>query len=218
MSKPIVSSKKNYLSKKITFTSTLNTSDFEVMYRIKLKRICKGYSQQELAFLLGKPKDYITARERLEDKKGYTFLDINKLAFILDYDCPSFVPVKASKIIATYTGSEVRENEKIYHEISIKAGASHKLLFKLEEDDPEINHFPASEERQLNKLKTFLATLCEIGYFSQERAPFEIFGCCSRTIPGHISVRLIEQAVNHCISQKKIRKVERREYITYQSV
>ena len=168
--------------------------------------------------MLGKNKEYISARERLEGKKGYSFLDIDKLAFILNYDCPSFVPVKASKITATYTGSEIRENGKIYHEASIKDGTSHKLLFKIEEEDPEVIPFPVSEERQLNKLKAFLTALCEIGYFSRERTPFEIFGCCSRTVSSYISVHLVEQAVNHCIEQKKIRKVMKREYATYQSI
>ena len=216
MSKPIISSKGDDQPKKITFIGTLNTSEFEIMYRIKLKRICRGYSQQELAFLLGKNKDYISVRERLEGKKGYSLLDLNKLAFILDYEPPTFVPAKANKITATYKGSDVRENGKIYHEVSIKSGASHKLLFKLEEEDLEVIHFPEDEERQLTRLKTFLITLCEIGYFAEERTPFEILSCCSRTVPGYTRVRLIERAVNYCIEQKKMRKVLRREYITYQ--
>ncbi|HJU46070.1 MAG TPA: hypothetical protein VJ647_04755 [Chitinophagaceae bacterium] len=211
MPKPIIS------PKKLTFTGTLPAIDFEIMYRVKLKRICRGYSQQELAFLLGKNKDYITARERLESKKGYSFLDLNKLAFILDYEPPTFVPAKADKKTATYKGSEVRENGKIYHEVSIKAGASYKLLFKMEEEDLEIIHFPEDEERQLTKLKTFLTALCEIGYFAEERTPFEILGCCSRTVPGYTRVRLIERAVNYCIEQKKIKKMARRDYITYRN-
>lgn len=217
MPKPIASSKNKDFSKKLTFTGTLNTSEFEIMYRVKLKRICKGYSQQELAFLLGKNKDYISVREHLEGKKGYSFLDLNKLAFILDYEPPTFVPAKADKHMAIYRGSEVRENGKIYYEVSIKAGAAHKLLFKLEEEDLEVIHFPEDEERQLTKLKTFLTTLCEIGYFAEERTPFEILGCCSRTVPGYTRVRLIERAVNYCIEQKKIRKAIRKEYTTYRN-
>lgn len=206
-------SKKEAVSNKITFTGTMHSVDFDVMCRIKLKRICQGYSQKELAFLLGRDKDYISAKEQFKSKRGYTLDEINRLAFILEYNCPSFVSANPGKnTIATYIGSETKENGKIYHEVQTNLS---KILFKIEEDDTQITTFLASEERQLARLKVFIDSLCEIGYFLEVRTPFQIFLCCSRTVPGYINPRLVEKAINHLVQQKEIKQIVKGGYISY---
>lgn len=213
-------SNKKEVSNRITFTGTMHAIDFEVMYRIKLKRICKGYSQQETAFLLGKSKDYISIRERFGSKKSYTAGEIGDLSLILDCESPSFLPRNPHKDgYNMYIGQEIRANGKIYHEARIKGkGAkSTELIFKLEEDDPEVIDFPDSEQLQLARLKILLFALCEIGFFTGTKTPWQVFYHCSRLLTHYISPRLIEQVVNHFIKERKINKVIKDGYIVYKS-
>lgn len=207
-------------SKQLIFSGSMHAVDFEVMYQIKLKRICRGYSQQETAFLLGKDKNYIVAKERLENKKSYTTGEIGRLALILDYDSHSFIPRNFTKEgYNSYIGKEIKEKGKIYHEIRIKEknGNANKLLFKIQEDDPDVVYFPESEKLQLERLKILLTALYETGYFTGTKTPLQIFLCCSRLLTNYINPRLVEQAINHFIQQKKISKQIEDNEIAYRS-
>ncbi len=162
------SNQANSSPKKLMFTGVMNSVDFEVMYRVKLKRICMGYSQQEVAFLMGKEKNYISLKEHFVRRTAYRVSDIGRLSILLDCENSSFVARNSVKDqFNTYIGYETRSDGKILHEVFVKEkGDKRKLVFKIEEDDPEVINYPDFENTKFEKLKLLLLTLREIGYFN----------------------------------------------------
>lgn len=210
-------SQKKANAKKETFTGIMHTVDFEVMYKVKLKRIGKEYSQEQTAFLMGKHKGYISAKERFETSKGYTVEDICRLSSFLDLDPPSFIPPKYIKGENTYIGVEFREAGKIYHEARVQAEKNKpgKFLFRLYEHDQSIILHPESQEQQFNKLKVFLDVLWDAGYFNEAKTPAEIFARSKRLMQHYITPSLVERVINYFIAKKKIKKILDNGYNVY---
>lgn len=66
--------------------------DLSVSARVNKLRLAKGYTQDDLAAVLGCTRFYISRLESANDKKGYNLEHLNRIAFELDCTLWDLIP------------------------------------------------------------------------------------------------------------------------------
>jgi len=169
----------------------------DLIYRVKLKRISLGYSQAELSFLLGYPKDHIELIEDLSNEKEYMLSNLLSLAYIFNCQPRSLFSecLPPNEYIQVRSEKKILGNRIYYEAWRVNETEAEELLYKLFEDDPSLNCSSRKIEK-VEKVMNLIDELFNDGFFDEPKNALEIFHQCQNKIGADILPRFIESALN----------------------
>lgn len=184
-------------------------SVFDTLYLIKLNRIARSLSPEELSFLIGRPANYLESKEGLF-VGDLTVKDLYWIAAAF-YLPPTMIFMRKShmdKKIKVKV-SKVKQHGIISHIAEMKDGIrAPKLLFKLYEyKTPLTKKDKEKNAQQLSLLIKTIGNLLQQAYFNKGfRRPLEIYNHCSAITKIYIRPYLLKKALNtYCAPDKKPR-------------
>ncbi|MGV3527327.1 MAG: hypothetical protein ACO1OO_00375 [Flavisolibacter sp.] len=186
----------------------------DIAYLVKANRIGRGYSAEELSFLIGHSKDYVAGRELALPHKDFTVLDLYTLAKLFNQFNVFFFfmrnPQELKMIWVKATLS--REENRVVHRLERKRDdGENELLFQLYEyDAPLPESAIESDRKELERLVKYVGGLLRRGWFTDSRTPLEIFQRCCAGLKRDIRPRLLEKALasytkqpNHLLERRR---------------
>ena len=169
---------------------------FETIYRIMLKRIGKGYTAEQLSFLIGAPERYIQEIEELE-RPFYSPQDLDRIVIALEESNPeSLFPRSESETIYRIIVCKEYDQGKFIHAYyRVNEDDHQEELFRLyEEGSPEFNDMIKSEET-IDLVSDTIEVLIRTGYFYEPKIPYEIFETINKLRPEPINPYFIQFAL-----------------------
>lgn len=159
-----------------------------LLYHIMTKRILKGYSAEDLAFLTGLELNYFTELEMLmsADKK-LKYLEENRsllkeVGFDEVFGIPYYDTVHACRII------KITTRDHIFYQLEKKNPKNEfEILFVLMDETRTIDPWEEFHERDRNQIEALVRTLIDIGYFDFPVKPYDIYKKCQSFLRNQIS-------------------------------
>jgi transcriptional regulator with XRE-family HTH domain len=217
------------------FRLLMSSLEFDMTYRTREIRIKKGFSPEDLSFLLGYNKNFVREIEDPTNKKSYDISLLNYLPKILECSIQKFISnhlpgdnhirIKAKKWI---------KGNKAYYEINQLAdGNTQKSLikFQFEENLPLLKKKDKNKVLQKMKIgrpkkgektiadtiiskkesdiRKLVVNLFEGNFFSEPKTPFYIFNYCRTIIGEEITCEYVERALSMFTGKKKFPKLKR---------
>jgi transcriptional regulator with XRE-family HTH domain len=170
--------------------------ELDTIYRIMLKRIGKGYTAEQLSFLIGAPEGYIQEIETLE-RPFYTTQDLDRITIALEESNPeSLFPRTENETIYRIIVSSSFEQGKFVHAYyRVYEDDQQEELFRLyEEGSPEFDDMMKSEET-VDLVGDTIDVLIRTGYFYEPKSPSEIFKTINNLRPEPINSYFIQFAL-----------------------
>lgn len=189
----------------MNYLSEITETQFQIIYKVMIKRIAKGYSAEQLSYLLGRPRNYI-AKVECFDHDCYHVTELSRIALALEEnDYTSFMPetiiddkvkISMEKNLAgdtcTYTCASVtREHQR-------------KIRFVLQEyiGRRVFLGFSGIRDYDLLILLDMVEVLIRDGYFRKLRSPLDIFTSINRFLKFVISPYCLQLVLDsYCESQ-----------------
>lgn len=171
----------------------------DLFYLIKLNRIGKNYSMEELSFLIGKNKKYMIKREKSLRPDLLLTKELCLIADVFDMQAPSlFMNSRGDYETVIMRASIVKKNGNIIHTIEKKVdGGRIELLCQLYEYGKVSGTARKREEKELAALIMVVGEVVNGSFFDKEvRSPFEIFLHCKRLMKRDIRPCLLEKALD----------------------
>jgi transcriptional regulator with XRE-family HTH domain len=159
----------------MTFSKNISAFQLYSIYRIMLKRIAKGYTAEQLAFLIGAPERYISDVESLE-RPFYTIDELNRITLALEESNPgSLYPSISNEDELKMVVYREQQHCMIVHTYcSVDKENNEQELFRLQEEDYiELHDLDQSET--LDLVIDIIAVLIRSGYFYEPKLPCEVF-------------------------------------------
>lgn len=167
------------------------------MQRVMLKRISKGYSAEELSFLIGCKSDFVAAVEGLK-VVGYTCKDIRRIAKALEErDLCSFFNPLDEEVLAEVQMEHIEEGGVLVHRCTLYSLGVHRVILLLNEPVLENQQPIGGNSSGFDMAMEGLKLLLNSGYFSIARTNQQIFKRINRFLgAGSIRPYELEQAMS----------------------
>jgi transcriptional regulator with XRE-family HTH domain len=169
-------------------TKTLTVYQLEILYRILLQRIAKGYSARQLAFLIGAAPEYIEEVEGFQ-RPFYTGDDLDRISLALEEEhLQNLYPSVAddSKLLLSVQKHRYKDRW-VYTYCRIDEQNEEEVLYMLREDaDPQLDDLPEGDDI-LAIVEDTIDVLVRSGYFYEAKLPYEVFLAINRLLPTYIS-------------------------------
>ncbi|EHQ24805.1 helix-turn-helix domain-containing protein [Mucilaginibacter paludis] len=191
----------------------------DMIYRLQMKRIAAGYTQEELSFLLGYPPDQVGRIERFDTDALVYLTDLNRLAIIFDCELLALAPgypVSQQKIeiLTDHDQDSFRNYYSIYR---LGAVDQSELLYKIMEDRPEFACQLKDKEAIQVKIKELISRLITGGSFTKGMEAWDIYQCSRGKMQRRYPPRLLQEVLQKYVSgdrpRLEARTVEKR--VTY---
>jgi len=176
----------------------MTDNHLEIIYKVMMKRIVKGYSPVQLSFLIGRPQDYVERVEAFQ-LPCYTTGEISVIALALaDEDYKSYFPIVRYDDILRVSIEKTRRNNKYYYECYtyIRIQTPH-LRFMITEDAPESQVLKAAAMDPMNfsVVQDAILIIAGEGFFSVPRLPLDIFHRVNTLLSTTVNIYTLELAV-----------------------
>ena len=159
-------------------TTEMTVYDLEILNKVMMRRITKGYTSFELSFLIGRPLDYIRNVESLKSPI-YNRTELSVIAAALgdedhygylpsDDDCDDLLQVSMQKTL--------RDN-KFYYTCTTHSGSPEAgIRFMVYEDSRIDEHAKnkAASIRHINLIRDAVLYIKSSGFFATPKMPFDI--------------------------------------------
>ncbi len=180
----------------------ITSGELENIYQVMIKRIAKGYTAEQLSFLIGKEAGYISAIELL-DAPFYTISELKKIALVLEEnDLNSFFLKESDETSLLVVMERDDEGNTRKHTCSIIDEDQEKQppLFLIKEDISEdlAENMTSKEDWEIANKAVKL--LIRSGYFYEAKMPFEVCQSVNRFLTIPVSPFYIQQALNSLIT------------------
>jgi hypothetical protein len=185
----------------------------DLVYLIKISRISRNYTAQELAFLVGKPGNYIAEREQLLPGKHFTLTDMVRLADVFDRQLTSMYmnnPLDLEKIAVRVTVR--KENGAILHSIEQREGNGviKRLCLLYEYEITVTGAEKEMQEKQLAQIIKSIGKMIANNYFNRKpRRALEIFRYSSNILRQDIYPHLLQKALAQFTGKHKTARLKR---------
>lgn len=189
-------------------------STVDLIYLIKLNRIGRHFSAEELSFLIGRNKKYITSREETLSGTMLQMDDIFMAAFVFDRDITSMYMRTSHgyKKILVQASSIKKKDGKIVYTIEQKMGDGEvELLCQVYEYSRSSsgNARKVDEEELAQLIKTIEGAVRE-GYFDEGiYGPLEIFRYCREKTEKEVHPWLLEKALAVCMRSNQYPRLQK---------
>jgi transcriptional regulator with XRE-family HTH domain len=197
---------KQYPHNSLPSNDEVYSSFVDLVYLVKINRISKGFSTEELSFLIGRAKNYIETRESLLPRKDFTMRDICWLAEAFGIVPPSlFMNNSGIPDKIRVRTSVVKQNGITYHITErIEENGEPQLFYQLYEYTEPTPDEIKRDQQQLDELIRTVGKLLHGKYFDKNiRRPLEIFQHCRSITKKDIRPRLLQKALDtHTASDK----------------
>ena len=168
----------------------------ETLYRVMMLRMAKGYTAEQLNYLIGAPYHFVADVESLI-KPPYTGDQLDRITEALgDGNAESFFPLKEDETVVKIAVYKEYERGKIAHTYyQVDENGNEEELFRLLEDEfPDEDEIP-NFENTLQLVKDLLEIMFRSGYFAETRTPCEIFHKINTLLTVPVSPYFIEAAM-----------------------
>ena len=175
-------------SKKMKTTKTLTVFQLEILYRILLQRIAKGYTARQLAFLIGATPGYVEEVESLQ-RPFYTPDDLERISMALEEEhLQNLYPSVADDNELLISVQKQKYKDRwVYTYCRIDEQNEEEVLYMLREDaDPELDDLPEGDDI-LSIVADTIDVLVRAGYFYEAKLPYQVFQSINKLLPSYIS-------------------------------
>ncbi|QNK61984.1 hypothetical protein H7F33_15705 [Pedobacter sp. PAMC26386] len=164
-----------------------------IVHRVMMKRIAKGYSAEQLSFLIGKPNDYVTMVEMLKEPV-YSIPELKKIAkAVEESNFRAFFPAINQETIVKVQIERIDSPARRTHICAIiSAEGKRRLHFMLDEvfETEEVNDYGVIMAQDA------ISLLIRHGYFFKSRPPLEVFHSINHFLKKVVNPDEIQQALN----------------------
>lgn len=205
----------------MNYLAEITETQFQIIYKVMIKRIAKGYSAEQLSYLLGRPRNYI-AKVECFDHDCYHITELSRIAQALEEnDYTSFLPetiiddkvkIRMEKNLAgdTYT----------YTCASITQEHSRKIRFVLEEyiGRKVLSGFSGIRDYDILIILDMVEVLIRDGYFRKLRSPLDIFTYINKFLKFVISPYCLQLVLDSFCERQfdcKLRRMVKGNYFFY---
>lgn len=207
------------------YKAELSLADVNVLYGIMLLRISKGYSPNEVSFLMGLDSDPVGRFERFARKKISIGMLMSILSALGEKSLGSFILFSSDVIAANTLCHMVRtKRRKIieYDLYLLDSTGAERLVFKLFERNPDHLPFPQSEVQKWDEIGKILDVELEDNW-PVPKEPIEIYQhCCLLTeldiMPRHVMKVLGEMTSRSSYPKLLLNKSNEGRKITYERI
>jgi hypothetical protein len=190
------------------------SSTVDLIYLIKLNRIGRHFSAEELSFLIGRNKAYITSREKTLSGTMLQMDDVYMAAFVFDREIASMYmrTVHGHNRILVRASSIKKKNGKIVYTIEQKTGDGEvEMLCQVYEycRSSSANAQKVDKEELVELIKILEEAVRE-GCFDEElREPLEIFRYCREKMKKEVHPWLLEKALTACTKSNQYPRLQK---------
>ena len=178
----------------------------QIIYRVMIKRISKGFSAEELSFLIGREQNYIAAIETCK-AAVYTDEELRLIAIALnESNIRSFYPQLSSAENVSVEMERQKKGNKIVHTCDIVTPEGYRQpFFNLEEDTLESSFENGTGPEDKAIAYDAVDILLRSGYFFEAKLPYKVFQSINRFLESiSISPFYIQLALdNYCEEVKE---------------
>ena len=172
----------------------------ETVYRVMMKRIAKGYSAEQLSFLIGQPDEYVAGVEMFQ-APDYPIAMLKRIARALEERSfmDFFPPVDDGETVMVQMESMNYGFKIVYACGVITPDGNKELRFILEEKfDIEAD----IDEIGLLAVRFAISLLIRHGYFCKPRLPLEVFLTINKFLKKTVNPDHIKEILNELCKVK----------------
>ncbi|EHQ30936.1 helix-turn-helix domain-containing protein [Mucilaginibacter paludis] len=191
----------------------------DMIYRLQMKRIAAGYTQEELSFLLGYPPDQVSRIEAFDTDALVLLTDLSRLALIFDCTLLSLTPgypisQQKIEILTDYDQDSFRNYYTVYR---VNAGKPNELLYKIMEDKIDYTRQNENVDAITVRLQALMEKLIGDGYFTKGAEAWDIYMDSQEQIKQRYPPRLLQRVIQSYVLGDLLRLNSRQEEnrITY---
>jgi len=165
----------------------------ETLYRIMLRRISKGYSAAQLAFLIGVPDYFVSDVETLE-RPFYSADELERIAIALEEKNPSCFSsaLNDESILQVIVYGNHDDGRFVNAYYRVGEDDTQTELFRLQEEVfPEADHAQEILEILIDTIDVLIRT----GYFYEPKLPFEVFSAVNSLWPEPVNPVFVQKAL-----------------------
>lgn len=175
----------------------ITRTQLETIYRVMIKRIAKGFTAEQLSFLIGKEGNYIRSVEML-DEPCYAISELEKIAMALEEtNFKSFFPRvhdESEIIVGVESHNDGLHREQSY--VIVDENGTDQSLFTIKEDVFENFGENMLSEENSEIARDAVMLLIRAGYFFEAKLPLEVFQSINTFLTVPLSPFYIQQALN----------------------
>lgn len=180
----------------MNYQTQISNAHLEIIYKVLLKRIGKGYTAERLSGMIGKNHDYI---ERVETfaEPVYGSAELDRLALALEESNPkSFYAKEHDDMILTVICDKCHHLKKIVHIYCLldENEEQYPIIVVKEDLFEEFDQVPQCEEL-LGIAKDAVRVLIRGGYFLEAKMPLEVFHAVNAFLTNAIDPIYVESAL-----------------------
>ena len=179
-------------------TTEITDCNLEILNKVMMRRITKGYTSFELSFLIGRPLDYIRDVESLKSPI-YSRTDLSVIAAALgDEDHYSYLPsVDNESLLQASIQKTMRDNKFYYTCTTYNSSQTPSIRFMIYED-ARINlqaEPAAARTRHINLIKDAVLYIASGGFFDTPKLPLDILHKVNSVLSTDINVSTLDKLI-----------------------
>lgn len=194
-----------------TSSFPVSSIEFDKTYRVRQKRIKKGYTARELSFLLGYHPLYVRNLEDPTSTKKYNASETNYLRLI--FDCPlselmaeridePFYQVQVEQSINSGTGNNS-------YTISLLRGDTKEYFLSFEEE-PAGFELPLESVASKQQIQDYVDELFAGGFFDEPRTGLDVFKFCLGNFGSPLRPAFVAEALSFYTGKRKAPRLVKR--------
>lgn len=212
----------------------MSSLEFDMTYRTREMRIKRGFSAEDLSFLLGYNEGFVREIEDPTNKKSYDISLLNYLPKILECSVQKLIAnrLPGDDHIRIKTKKWVKNNKAHYEMEQLTDSNIQKtpIKFRFEENLPthrkkhrnknlqkrkkgrprteEKVHTNIALSKEESDIRKLIADLFEGNFFNEPKTPFYIFNYCRTVVGNKITCEYVERALSIFTGKKKFPKLK----------
>lgn len=193
-----------------SYEAKLSLLMMNTIYRIILHRINNRYSPDELAFLMGRKPTFVEEIEQLKHR-DLDIQDFYEIAGALGVNNAASLyhnhdPFDKREF--TYRITKIINPEDILYQMDrLHDNGESETLFLLKDENPDLDYYEHSTEREKKSLEIAVQALIDLNYFHKERTPFEIFEKCKGLLWDYIKPKNLHGVLTTFTKQRAYPKI-----------
>ena len=179
-------------------TTEITDYNLEILNKVLMRRITKGYTSFELSFLIGRPLDYIRDVESLKSPI-YSRTDLSVIAAALgDEDHYSYLPAVDNESLLQASIQKTMRDNKFYYTCTTSNGSQTPSIRFMIYEDARINlqaEPAAVRTRHINLIKDAVLYIASGGFFDTPKLPLDILHKVNSVLSTDINVSTLDKLI-----------------------
>jgi len=171
-------------------------NELETLYRLMMRRIAKGYTAENLNYLIASPYHYVEDVESLK-KPFYSVEELDRITNALEEGNPeSFFPLIEDETVLNIAVYKEYTQNKITHSFCVvdEEGYEEELFKLMEYQFPDQDEIPNSDNT-MKLVVDMVDVMVRSGYFAELRYPYEVFHAINRLLPVPVNAYFLDAAM-----------------------